>query len=490
MSDEERIRETEEFLRATAEEDSKQQEARHKRASPPDESGQKSKKKKGGAAKRHKDEESEDPADKDERPDKKTKLDDQIRALDGKRNRQDEKIKKLCNQLQAMKEQEAANKKVDVVEMYSVPKVTEEAQKNGSVPGLAMDLKTGWNFNKSEDREVARKYQKEAKPLVIIGSPMCRMFSQLQNMTPWTTERIRMYEEDVEHVKFMIELYTVQVREGRYFIHEHPVGASSWRLEEMVRLLEMEGVETVIGDQCMFGLKTWGKGGEVPTKKPTRFATNADAVKLELAVRCDKNHVHQRLANNRAKGAEQYPKRLCAAICRGIIKQKRNDGMHIKPIAGIQMGKLLRLSPKLPDPEQFHDKEEREISGQLAWDDLTGMKLETDKVKEARQKEIQYIKEKEVWVKIPRAQARAMGIKVIGTKWIDVNKGDDENPNCRSRFVAKEFNNTQMDGLFAVTPPLEAMRYLVHQAATVDEKGRVGEKAIMINDVARAFFEA
>ena len=129
MSDEERIRETEEFLRATAEEDSKQQEARHKRASPPDESGQKSKKKKGGAAKRHKDEESEDPADKDERPDKKTKLDDQIRALDGKRNRQDEKIKKLCNQLQAMKEQEAANKKVDVVEMYSVPKVTEEAQK-------------------------------------------------------------------------------------------------------------------------------------------------------------------------------------------------------------------------------------------------------------------------------------------------------------------------------------------------------------------------
>ena len=28
-----------------------------------------------------------------------------------------------------MKEQEAANKKVDVVEMYSVPKVTEEAQK-------------------------------------------------------------------------------------------------------------------------------------------------------------------------------------------------------------------------------------------------------------------------------------------------------------------------------------------------------------------------
>ena len=54
------------------------------------------------------------------------------------------------------------------------------------------------------------------------------------------------------------------------------------------------------------------------------------------------------------------------------------------------------------------------------------MKLEADKVKKAGDKEITYIKEKEVWIKIPRAQAKAMGIKIIGTKWIDINKGDDE----------------------------------------------------------------
>ena len=47
-----------------------------------------------------------------------------------------------------------------------------------------------------------------------------------------------------------------------------------------------------------------------------------------------------------------------------------------------------------------------------------------------------------------------------------------------------------MDGIFAGTPPLEALRYLVHRAATVDHRG-VGEgKVMMINDVARAFFEA
>ena len=47
-----------------------------------------------------------------------------------------------------------------------------------------------------------------------------------------------------------------------------------------------------------------------------------------------------------------------------------------------------------------------------------------------------------------------------------------------------------MDGIFAGTPPLEALRYIIHEAATI----RYGEdrlsKVVMVNDVARAFFEA
>ena len=72
----------------------------------------------------------------------------------------------------------------------------------------------------------------------------------------------------------------------------------------------------------------------------------------------------------------------------------------------------------------------------------------------------------------------------------DINKGDDENPVYRSRLVGKEFNDGQMDGLFAATPPLEALRFLVHEAATVRSDEELGSKVIMINDVARAFFEA
>ena len=47
-----------------------------------------------------------------------------------------------------------------------------------------------------------------------------------------------------------------------------------------------------------------------------------------------------------------------------------------------------------------------------------------------------------------------------------------------------------MDGIFAGTPPLEALRCLIHEAATIRAGDGPQSKVIMINDVARAFFEA
>ena len=61
------------------------------------------------------------------------------------------------------------------------------------------------------------------------------------------------------------------------------------------------------------------------------------------------------------------------------------------------------------------------------------------------------------------------------TRWIEINKGDAENPVHRSRVVGNAFNDGQMDGLFAAPPPSEALRLLVHNAAIVrsDEENGV-----------------
>ena len=75
-------------------------------------------------------------------------------------------------------------------------------------------------------------------------------------------------------------------------------------------------------------------------------------------------------------------------------------------------------------------------------------------------------------------------------RWVDIKNEDADNPNYRSRLVGKEFNTEQMDGLFVGIPPLAALRFLIHEAATVRSDEPLGSKVFMINDVSRAFFEA
>ena len=90
-----------------------------------------------------------------------------------------------------------------------------------------------------------------------------------------------------------------------------------------------------------------------------------------------------------------------------------------------------------------------------------------------------------------RAEAQRRGIKTLRTRWFDVTKGFLINPNHRSLLVAMQFNTTKLDGLFASTLPLEALKLLISDVATKDDvhgdalkEGQ--EKVIMVNDIARA----
>ena len=147
--------------------------------------------------------------------------------------------------------------------------------------------------------------------------------------------------------------------------------------------------------------------------------------------------------------------------------------------------------------DRVRDVPEEEDAGkaevQQAWDDVSGKELDPTRVKQARREEMEYVGKKEVWKKIKRTQAQKEGIKIVGTKWIDIDKGDIHNPIYRSRIVAKEFNDSKtgegIEGLFASSPPpLKALRLLVSEAATIKNREK-GEQVVMVADVSRAFFE-
>jgi len=397
-----------------------------------------------------------------------------------------EQVKAKIEEIESSMAMQLNAVQVDVAELYSPPRVTRTAGRMGLVPGEAMDLITGWDFTLARHREAAWNYVETHKPKLVIGSPECRMFSSLQhlNRKHWSEDREEQLVEAKRHIEFVVSMYKKQLEEGRYFLHEHPAGATSWDLDAIKKLQHETSVHLSIADQCQYGLKTWSSNKhkrDVAAKKKTKFMTNSAEIAQELSKRCNSDHSHQQLVDGRAKHAAEYPEGLCRAIVRGLIVQLAADASQVKYLCSVRAGDVI-------DGKEKGFTEHVDDDMTQAWDDVTGEILDPKEVIKARLKEVTYIRQKDVYKKITRREALRRGIKIVGTRWIDVNKGDAENPNHRSRLVAKEFNNGKEDGIFAATPPLEALRLLVSDAAIFKDTHM--EKVLMVNDVARAFFEA
>ena len=88
-----------------------------------------------------------------------------------------------------------------------------------------------------------------------------------------------------------------------------------------------------------------------------------------------------------------------------------------------------------------------------------------------------------VYRKVPRSEAR--GRKLITTRWVDANKGDNEKPDQRSRLVGRELKQDNRQDLFAPTPPLEVMKALISYCA----KSQNGDKPLRLAtvDIKRAY---
>ena len=67
-------------------------------------------------------------------------------------------------------------------------------------------------------------------------------------------------EEAYEHLKFICAVYKWQVSRKWYFLHEHPASAVSWRLPLIKAVRVLEGVECIVGDQCVHGQEVPGRG--------------------------------------------------------------------------------------------------------------------------------------------------------------------------------------------------------------------------------------
>ena len=122
------------------------------------------------------------------------------------------------------------------------------------------------------------------------------------------------------HMDLVAELYAEQLDARRYFLHEHPLQATSWELVSMKAIMQLPGVQRVHGDQCMFGAEI--KSGEHrgdPVQKPTGLVTNAPAVARAFDVQCTSadgmcsrraGGRHRACSGKHAAAASVYPRGL------------------------------------------------------------------------------------------------------------------------------------------------------------------------------------
>ena len=121
-------------------------------------------------------------------------------------------------------------------------------------------------------------------------------------------------------------------------------------------------------------------------------------------------------------------------------------------------------------------------------DDVTGKPLNHRLAAEARKLEIEFFKNMKVYEKVDRWRAQEAGGKVVTTRWIDINKGDLQNPNYRARLVGREIKIDKRLDLFAATPPLESLRLMCSLCAS--NQWRRDPYRILSIDIKRAYFYA
>ena len=402
-----------------------------------------------------------------------------------------------------------------------------------NIQGLAaLDLRTlkpngdPWDFNKRADRNEARELINQLQPTWVIGSPPCTAFSIWnRNMNYPKMDRDRVNEliaEGQKHLSFVASLYRKQLRAGRHFLHEHPASALSWSEKVISALAKLPGVHCVVADQCQYGLTTPSEEDRnvmLPAMKPTRFMTSSPQMAKMLQKRCPKIHQHQQLVGGRCANAAFYPLGLIKAILRGIRNTAIADGMST---AGSSEGATAIKAMQLSSDEVMAIMNSSNKPGQIPYansvvapqssarlstggkipiaytsdhfkgqylDEYTGEVLPEALIRAAIVEELNYFNER-VWELTTKDEMhKYKDFIFVRSRWVNCNKGDSEDPDCRARLVACEVNKTgeKNDLFYASTPPLEAKKAMFSRYA---QHTRAGAKPLRLSfvDVRKAYF--
>ncbi len=275
-----------------------------------------------------------------------------------------------------------------------------------------------WDLSKDAMKKEAWAMIKKTRPNIVIGSGLKRVNGHTRN-------ELEAMKDAIMHVEAVCEIYKDRLRNGGYIIHEHSTQASTWRLPMMEEIIEKPEVMTV----------------EIKGTRGVKYMRMTNCVELATFTKKIK------------KFGNEHADRTITDILSATANKLKISELR---------GKGTKQQEKI-------------------FDSVTGLELDTEKVLEARQSEVEYFRQLNVFSRIPRSQATRDGHKVIPTRWVDVDKGTS----YRSRLVAKEIKTEERLDLFAATPPLETLKMLLMKLAR-----KSGSYKLLHVDVSRAYMHA
>jgi hypothetical protein len=301
-----------------------------------------------------------------------------------------------------------------------------------------------WDFSHANHRMTAAKIINDIKPGLIIGC-------ELQQCNLSREDAVANFDSKICHSEHLSALYNQQINRGLYYLH----------------IALSDSKSSAIGISKMKDLEKLPRHQQVKLNNLT-IATNSDAVAQSY------------IAQN---------KQFTEALIDETSERRKHRSRWSDDVEAMEA--VLELN-------QFDDDDDDNDYDAIAWDDVKDVALDLHKVRKARATEMTFVKKRAVYKYASISHAKSLGQTIIGTRWIDTNKGDSTLENYRSRLVAQEFKNKAIAALFAATPPLESVRILlsVFTSEVYDVNGverptegpqRIGAKLV---DISRAHFYA
>ena len=183
------------------------------------------------------------------------------------------------------------------MELYSPPRVLPVATPQVSAKRgcWSFDIVNGWDFDLPRWKALTMELVQVCYILFLYLSPPCTMFSEIQRLFNYKRMTLQVFQsrmtQAVAYVVHAMNTAKIQHGKRRKWMYEHPWKASSWKLTEVMEVMNLPGVCCVDFDMCCCGMVS---PAGVPVKKRTRIMTNSSFLIQQLSSRqCDRSHEHR-----------------------------------------------------------------------------------------------------------------------------------------------------------------------------------------------------